>query len=355
MNSKTKPRRIAPLAAALLVCLAVLTPQHAGAQVAASLEVSAAVERGTAYLISRVNADGSIANGQRYPTASTSLSIMALTAVGHQPTDPTSEGKVLRDALRFILHKDRQTEDGYFGLSDNSRMYGHGITTLMLCEMIGMGIDAAQDRLIRERAERAIDLILKAQAVKKRSAQFVGGWRYEPSSRDADLSITVWQVMALRAAKAAGIDVPAKAIDDAVEYLERSYKQTGASVGGFGYEPGQHPRYATTAAGLLAMQVCGRYDHKQVKGAARFLRDLGPQPQEQWFYYGSYYYAVGMDQTGKDHGDHAAQRIWDTLSRLQRSDGSWAGRSHETDPVYATSLAVLALSVRYHYLPIYQR
>ncbi len=343
----------------LLLCLSffalLMFCSSASAQLPSSNDVARSIDRGIAYLTARVNDDGSIANGLRYPTATTSLAIMAFTAVGHQPTDLTPQGKVLRDALRYILDQERLTPEGYFGQADNSRMYGHGITALMLCEMLGMGIDEQQDRVIRDRAERAISLILKAQAVNKRGSHYHGGWRYEPSSTDSDLSVTVWQVMALRASKAAGIDVPTQAIDDAVAYLERSYMQTSNNAGGFGYEPGQQPRYATTAAGLLAMQVCGRYEHEKVLGAAKFLRDLGPQPNEQWFYYGSYYYAIGMDQTGKDHGDHAAQRIWDTLSRLQRSDGSWAGASQETDPVYATSLAILALSVRYHYLPIYQR
>ena len=355
--SKTLPRRSAARKALLLVfvCLIACFARPAQAQLPASDDVAHAIDRGIAYLTARADADGSIANSRRYPTASTSLAVMAFIAVGHQPTDLTPQGKVLRDALRFLLSDDLQTPDGYYGQADNSRMYGHGITTLMLCEMLGMGIDQQQDREIRERAERAINLILRAQSVPKRSTQYHGGWRYEPSSVDSDLSITVWQLMALRAGKAGGIDVPAKAIDDAVAYLERSYQSTGREMGGFGYEPGQYPRYATTAAGLLAMQVCGRYEDEKVLGDARFLREIGPQPQEQWFYYGSYYYAMGMDQTGKDNGDNAASRMWAVLSRLQRPDGSWAGRSHETDPVYATSLAILALSVRYHYLPIYQR
>lgn len=352
MNRQTRNHFLLYSCAAFLLFL---IARPAAAQLPDAEEVSNAIDRGTAYLVARAAEDGSVSNSRRYTTASTAMAIMALTAVGHQPTDLTPEGKVLRDALRYILDENRQSEEGYFGHTDNSRMYGHGITTLMLCEMLGMGIDQEQDKLIRDRAERAIDLILKAQALPKRSPVFEGGWRYEPSSRDADLSVTVWQVMALRAGKSAGIDVPADAIDAAVGYLERSYKETGRETGGFGYEPGQHPRYATTAAGLLAMQVCGRYDHEQVLGAAKFLRELGPQPHDQWFFYGSYYYAVGMDQTGKDNGDHAAERIWQALSRIQRSDGSWTGRSSETDPVYATSMAILALSVRYHYLPIYQR
>jgi hypothetical protein len=44
-------------------------------------------------------------------------------------------------------------------------MYGHGIVTLMLAEMVGMGADARQDTLIRERCQKAVDLIVRAQKV----------------------------------------------------------------------------------------------------------------------------------------------------------------------------------------------
>ena len=342
----------------LVLCACLISAPTALAQKADQAEIVKAVDRGVAYLTNQAQDDGSVSRHHRHSTAMTSLSIMALTAVGHQPTDPTPEGKLLREAMDFVLDDERLTDEGYFGRNDNSRMYGHGITSLMLCEMLGMGVNEAQDREIRDRAERAIALILKAQAVRKRDQRFHGGWRYEPNSVDADLSVTVWQLMALRAGKSAGIDVPTKAIDDAVAYLERSYRESGrkgSGMGGFGYEPGHGPRYSTTAAGLLAMQVCGRYDHEQVAGAVTFLRQRPLNRHEQWFLYGSYYYAIGMDQAGEDHDDYAAEQIWTTLSAMQRKDGSWAASGHESDPIYATSLAILALSVRYHYLPIYQR
>lgn len=341
-----------------IACVCLMIMPMARAQQSDQAEIAEAVDRGVAFLTAQAKGDGSVSRHHRHSTAMTSLSIMALTAVGHQPTDPTPQGKLLRDALDFILDDQRLTDEGYFGRNDSSRMYGHGITALMLCEMLGMGVNEAQDREIRDRAERAIALILKAQVVRKRDQRYHGGWRYEPNSVDADLSVTVWQLMALRAGKSAGIDVPTKAIDDAVAYLERSYKESGrngSGVGGFGYEPGHSPRYATTAAGLLAMQVCGRYDHEKVTGAAAYLKERGVNRHEQWFLYGSYYYAIGMDQAGEDHSDHAAEQIWNVLSSMQRKDGSWAANGHEHDPVYATSLAILALSVRYHYLPIYQR
>lgn len=319
-------------------------------------EVEQVIDRGVRYLIAQVDSrDGSIGERNQYRTATTSMAIMALVAVGHQPTDQSPEGKALRDALNFILDEQRITQDGYFGQQDGSRMYGHGITALMLCEMLGMGVDDRQDELIRIRCRAALDLILRSQQV-ERGERYQGGWRYEPGSRDADLSITVWQLMALRAGKAAGMDVPAEAIDEAVEYLERSYREMGREKGGFGYEPGQHPRYATTAAGMLAMLVCGKYDHEQVKSAANQLLEWGPQVGDQWFFYGTYYYAMGMYQVGGEHATTAERETWRVLKEAQRHDGSWQNHHHhESDPVYATSMALLALSVRHHYLPIYQR
>ncbi len=73
----------------------------------------------------------------------------------------------MRKALGYVLRPEAQQPDGYFGELDGSRMYGHGITTLMLSEILGMGADAAQDKLIREKCRLAIDLILRSQKVAK--------------------------------------------------------------------------------------------------------------------------------------------------------------------------------------------
>ncbi len=59
-------------------------------------------------------------------------------------------------------------------------MYGHGIVTLMLTEMLGMGADEEQNARIEKSAQRAIDLILSAQKQSKPS-QYVGAWRYTPN------------------------------------------------------------------------------------------------------------------------------------------------------------------------------
>ena len=63
-----------------------------------------------------------------------------------------------------------QDEIGYFG-KDGGRMYGHGIVTLTLAEMLGMGLDEKMDDQIREKCQSAIDLILRSQKVQKNQAQ----------------------------------------------------------------------------------------------------------------------------------------------------------------------------------------
>ena len=218
---------------------------------------------------------------------------------------------------------------------------------------------------ISARLENAIQVILDAQKQPK-DARNQGGWRYERNSNDSDLSVSVWQVMALRSAKNDGLDVPAEAIAEAVEYLRRSYDSPVARdgtpdkpVSGFTYEPDRgNATYAMTAAGLLAMQVCGQYEDPRVKGASEWLTERPPQWKEKWCSYGTYYYAQGMYQRGGEYATTAADEVRNMLLEKQQSDGSWSaqnGSENGHGRVYATTLSMLSLSVKYHYLPIYQR
>ena len=322
------------------------------------------VDRAIAFLIKNQKPDGAIYD-KGHPTTMTSLSIMAMAGVGIQPVDPTPEGRAMSQALAYVLHEDRVDEKGYFGRSDGSRMYGHGITTLMLTEMMGMGVSSEQDKLIHERCQKAIDIILSSQKEPK-PTHFQGGWRYEPASRDADLSVTVWQVMALRSAKNDGLKVPKQAIDDAVAYLQRSYVSRLDRNGlpdqkpsGFSYEPQRnHATFTMTAAGLLAMQVCGKYESEQVQGASDWLLAKPLNWKERYASYGIYYYAQGMYQSGGEYAETAEKNVRDLLIKEQAGDGSWTSGDNgeqQVGKVYATSMAVLSLSVKYHFLPIYQK
>ncbi len=327
-------------------------------------EVDTAIDAAIRFLLTHQREDGAVTDRQ-YDTTMTALAIMALASTGNTPSTPSDLGEASRKALAFVLRDDRQDKDGYYGNKDGSRMYGHGIVTLMLTEMLGMGADAEQDQLIELRCQRAIDLILSAQQQSKPS-QYAGAWRYTPNSNDSDLSVSVWQLMALRSAKNDGLKVPSSAIEQAVGYLQRSYTSRMDSLGkpieataGFSYLPGNSsPTFAMTAAGLLAMQVCGQYESPHVMGASEWLLEHPPKWDERFFFYGTYYYAQGMHQRGGKYAETADELVRKLLLEKRQPDGSWSAPNGEeagAGKVYTTAMAVLSLSVKYHYLPIYQR
>ncbi len=328
-------------------------------------QVDIALKQSIAFLAKAQDRTGAITD-RSHPVAMTSLAIMAMASIGTQPSDEDEISRAMSRAIDFVLTPKHQNNEGFFGDSDNSRMYGHGITTLMLTEVLGMGETAAQNEKIHRALVPAIKLILESQKVPKPQSN-QGGWRYTPKSGDADLSVSVWQLMALRSAKNDGMDVPGEAIDAAVEYLRESYVTHGrrgkeknelAKVSGFSYTPGSHqPTFTMTSAGLLAMQVCGLYDSPMVAGAAEWLLQHPPQLNERYFFYGLYYYAQGMHQFGGTHAEKAEALVAKLLIESQNQNGSWTPRGEEGNygHVYATALATLSLSVRYHYLPIYQR
>ncbi|MCY3020871.1 MAG: terpene cyclase/mutase family protein [Planctomycetota bacterium] len=307
-----------------------------------------AIEKAVAFLIAGQNKDGSF--GDKHKNALTGLSVMALMAAGHTPDNPP-HGPAIRNALNYILSQMRS--DGYLGHSDNSHMYGHGICTLMLTEAAGMTRDEMLEKRLVEGCRRAVDLILKAQAIKK-APHHQGGWRYEPGSGDSDLSLTGWQTMSLRSAKNIGIEVPNSAIQAAINYIRAM-----ARNGEFSYEGGDG-QPSLRGVGLLAMPVCGVYDAPElVKATAKMLKDP-PKWQGPWFYYRTYYASVGMYQMGDDAWKRFYPVLDDVLLKNQKADGSWPEPpgNNEWDaggPVYSTSMAMLALAVHYHLLPIYQR
>ncbi|MBL8873387.1 MAG: terpene cyclase/mutase family protein [Planctomycetaceae bacterium] len=326
-------------------------------------ETKKSIDRALKFLVSQQKESGAITLGQ-HDTAMTALSIMAMASVGVTPSQDDERGRAMSKAIDFVLEEKRQNKEGYFGEADGSRMYGHGIITLMLSEMVGMGRTPEQDARIHDACQKGIDLILNAQR-RSKSGSNRGGWRYTPDASDADLSVSVWQLMALRSAKTDGLDVPPSAIEQAIIYLKRSCTSPLDGEGkpvrqdsGFAYTPGSGDiQYAMTAAGALAMQVCGQYESPLVRNAIEWLKKHPPKWGTRYFFYGTYYYAQALHQQGGETADEAERLVRDVLLPKQNEDGGWTPEGEEggAGRVYATSMAILSLSVRFHYLPIYQR
>ena len=340
------------LIVAMLACWGVLGLHAASAAPPRSLEVDRAVGKAIRYLASQQQASGAWRSQQGESSAVTSLSLMAFMAAGHVPNEGP-HGKNIDRGIRFVL--DHQQPSGLL-VTDKTHgpMYEHGICTLMLAEVAGM-VDEPLASRVRTGLSRAVLLILKAQAVSK-DARNAGGWRYTPTSNDSDLSATGWQLLALRAAKDVGCDVPAEAIEAAVGYVKKCSAMNRG--GGFTYQPGEGVTATRTGTGILCLEICGEHHAPDTLAAANVLRRRPLRYDEQWFFYGVYYCMVGMFQVGGDAWTETRDVLAATLLERQSGDGAWTGQgSNEAGfgAGYCTSLAVLALSVEYQYLPIYQR
>ncbi len=221
-------------------------------------------------------------------------------------------------------------------------MYDQGFATLFLAEVLGM----SDRRDLDEKVRAAVGLILKAQNNQ-------GGWRYTPEPLDADLSVTICQMMALRAARNAGIFVPGEAIAKAVDYVRRSQNTDG----GFMYQlEGGDSRFPLTAGAIVALQNAGEYRGKELDLAYAFLDRRMEENialmRQNYFYYAHYYAAQAMWQKGGEVFERYYESIRRLLLGIQKSDGSWddvLGRH------YGTAMACLILSTPTSLLPIFQR
>ncbi len=317
-----------------------------------------AIDMGLKYLKERQNSDGSWSSG-RYPhnTAITAFALLAFMSQGNLPNQGYYGPEVAKGA-RFLMaaqrkgRNDKDPGDGYIIGSHGGNMYCHGMATLALAELWG----TTSDEELKPVLEKAVKLIVNSQNRQ-------GGWRYNPNKYgDADISVTIMQVMALRAAKNAGLHVPDETMEKALGYILSCRDPSG----GFTYQPNNRsPGFARTAAGMCVLFLTGKYKAKELPRAVNYLKKNYDR-RGSHYYYGMYYAAHAMYQYGL--ADPEEWRNWytkvrdellaDVESEIKRGrwNGSWKNRKGQNvGPEYQTSIAVIILSVPAHYLPIFQR
>lgn len=281
----------------------------------------------------------------RHQVAMTGYVLMCFQAAGQLPGEGEF-GKNVQQGVQFLV--DSTAADGLIGNRNNGQyMYNHGIAAIALGEIYGQGRNPS----LRIKLDRIIKVILSSQNEE-------GGWRYRPVARDADISVTVLQVVALRAAKNAGLDVPQRTIDRAVKYVRSCYHEKS---GGFCYQPQREPGYARTAAAIYSLQVCGIYDDPMVKAGARYLMNT-PRNNQDWFTYGNFYAAPALYMVGSE----TWAKYYATMTELllqnvnNRGDMAWWDPSLDqgrmgVGEVYCTAVYTMMLAMPYHYIPLYQR
>jgi len=317
-----------------------------------SKPVDEAIDRGLAYLAEHQEKEGSFESPMRHNTAVTSLCVMAFLAKGYTPGH-APYGDVINRGIDFVLNSSQWNGMLVGDTRSHGPMYSHTISTLMLSEVSGM-VDPERQRKIDVALGKALRLILAAQSVQK-PRHHEGGWRYQHNSRDSDISCTGWALMSLRSARNNGASVPKEAIEKAVQFVLNCRNRDG----GFGYQPGGGSGVARTGTALLCLELCGMHRSPVTIAAGDWiLRNMHRGRNDGFFYYGIYYCAQGMFQLGERHWEKFGEHLYEILLKLQRDDGSWAeGRGNEARAgrCYSTAMAILAMSVAYRQLPIYQR
>jgi prenyltransferase beta subunit len=320
-----------------------------GQETGAAPNVDTAVSRGLEYLAAEQKPDGSFTD-QGPRVAITGLALLGYLASGDTP-EIGKYGSTVGTAIDYLLKQ--APADGYFGKVDGSRMYGQAIVTLALAEAWGVVENDARREKIRLVVTKSAEVILNGQKVKK-PAPFNGGWRYEPQSVDSDLSLSGWNVLALRACLDDGLDIPADSATSAVAFVIRCHRKEG----GFVYQPGSgDPSIASTGAAVLSLFVLNAGPSTERTDGLKFLREHRIDDQTRFPYYAMYYSVHAALQAGEAGGEVNIDQTLERLIKMQQQDGSWPQSKSGEEPgvSYATTMAVLTLEAPYHLLPVYQR
>ena len=307
-------------------------------------ELERAVARGLAYLASVQNEDGSFGRGRfSRHVGITALCGIAFMADGNLP-GRGRYGENVRKALEYVLASGE--ESGLLATENSTGpMYGHGFGALFLGEIYGMN---PQDTRVRDALVRAVQLIVNSQNGE-------GGWRYNPVPYDADVSVTICQVMAMRSARNAGIKVPRETVDAAVRYV----RECQNADGGFRYmRVSGASAWPRTAAGVATLFYAGIYEDDSIERALAYLARTAPPgsggPMVQPYYFYGHYYAVqAMYLAGGEWWAQWWPGVREELVRIQSEDGSWV--DHQSGNAYATAMALVVAQMPKRYLPIFQR
>jgi len=335
-------------------------------------QVGRALNKALDWLVAQQAADGSF-EGQRGGPGITGLATQALLNFEGPHRD---DWKAFYKGLDYVVscyHDAAKLDaDNRFRLggsickAEGYALYEHGIGLTTLLEAFMLGIDDTTKPLI----EAAIGYTLAAQLSTERPAglnspvaadsEALGGWRYEATAADADLSVTGWQSISLFTAKKAGFTVPAARMDLAKNYVRRCYipdlRQFGYQAGDHGTSPGR------SAMGALSLQILGvGADDPMVRDGLRHMLTQAPTWEGEPGMFPFYYWFYGTRAAflaGGDTWKLYKSCIQSLLVHHQDPAGTWQRNCREvddTDDVYVTALGALMLEICAGHLPPYLR
>ena len=310
-----------------------------------------AIKRGLKYLAAHQREEGDFGRGDfgrgLYSRNVAVVSLAGLAFMGSGSTPGRGPyGEQINRCLKHVLkHAGQGGLISVANASSHGPMYGHGFATLFLAQAYGM----AKGDNIRRKLTDAVRLIVRTQNRE-------GGWRYQAKPEDADVSVTVCQIMALRAARNAGIHAPKDTRDRCVEYVKKCQNNDG----GFRYMTvGAQSQFPRSAAGVVALQSSGIYKGPEIQKGLDYLMRYRPdhrgRSREGHYFYGHYYAVQAMWHAGGEYWNAWYPAIRDALIEQQVRQDEQSYWMDSIGKEYGTSMALIILQMPNNCIPIFQR
>ncbi|MBI5818767.1 MAG: hypothetical protein HZA88_07250 [Verrucomicrobia bacterium] len=347
-------------------------------------QIEDAVCRALNWLQKKQNEDGSWGDG--YKTAMTGLALLTLLAHGDTQACP-QYGQTVQRGVQWLM--DVGLKNGNFFPGQHPE-YQHAIATYALAEDYALTqnsdllpvLEGAVARIVTSQAptgawEYDYDSLVPSERRKTKTTS----WPYWPYRRPlgGDLSISGWNIQALKAAKNAGTHV--KGLDEAMRkalffcravYDDKTHR--------FGYAKKGGGSDGMLAVGILSMMFLGAGDSEEVRsalrhGSNRFLCNWSMADERDSYLW--YYVTQAMFQAGGSYWVSWNRDFRDTILENQMPDGHWPVPGSKDDvpvrplnipdkrwtcavgnpkdsPVYHTTMLCMTLEVYYRLLPTFR-
>ena len=280
----------------------------------------------------------------RYEPAATGLALLAFLGAGYTHKSGKHQRTVNNGVYYLLQIMEEVNNSGSFLHQSDRGMYNHGIATFALCEAYQL----SGDEDLKAPAQQAVNFIFSAQ-------NYAGGWGYLPK-QPGDLTISGWQMMAIKSAYAAGLEVPASVIIRIDNFLDTKQVPSGIF---YGYaKPAADP--TCSAIGMLLRLFRG-WSHTDPRALelAQFLVKQGKSNNDVYY---NYYATLLLFHLGGPAWETWNPRVREHLIRTQSQSGHEAGSWYFEDQyakeggrLYTTAMSAMTLEVYYRFAPLYQQ
>jgi len=292
------------------------------------------------------------------PNAATALALLPLLAAGNGPRDGRYQKNVslgLNFLANRIVWHDRSAASLYE--SDAGSMPSQALAAIAFCEASVV----ARDTRTRAAAQSTVNYIVRIQNTD-------GGWGAEPPAPPngkpdtSDAVSTGWNVVALKTAEWAGLNVPKKTLTQAGVYLESMRTEDKTGYRHDEKKAADQADATATALGVLSQMYLGR--PRDAADLVDYVTALGgSSPSTSGQFYLNYVRAQVLRHHGGDVWNAWNEKLRDHLVFTQGNaghiDGSWFAEdngwsSASGGRLLATVLGALTLEVYYAHPPLYR-